>query len=855
MIQSYFIVTRLIIEKNSEMKKILLLMLSLAFIISCTNEKESGSTIGPVVDSSVSFKAFINQPSRATETAFESGDAISVFAINPTSPIISLAPSGNYADNVEYTYNGTGFTAGANAIKISEKNTIGLAYYAMYPYQRDASDYYKFSVSLNQTKYADYTASDLCTAYAEPTTADNVSLEFNHRMSCIVVKFYGKNISSKKIGVKLNNIYTSCYVDINSNTYKATGVKSNVTMGEQSSNTFQAIIVPQTVAYDQKFMTLTLNDKEYPLNLPSNVEFKSGKKATYEFEIEDDKVIAINGYITPWDTSADITEAEGIIEVTSGIGNYDAAYLTKYGYFCYNKNFGNTIDKDKKIYSSITYMPVGGAEFISLVSTQTDNIPNQLIANDGIVYFSFPNDSILELLFDDGKEIKMLDSIPYLKKDLINVSSTMGDAFKSSLANAASLLKKNRTENTVTKCYELFDNVSNEPYVKNEEIVDGISKGESGNYKFVETISVWDSDSVEDNICNTLSLWTGKATYKVGGSSCTLSGTIFCTSNAYNTYGTYGIICDADISKLSVGNAEYEGTGYQSETDLSYGVDFRGLKPNTTYYYKAFYKFNSSDHGNLVPKYGSPTDQIVYDTTIKSFTTGDNNLTVDVVMCIDVTGSMSNIINTVKNNAIAFYDLFENSCKEEGILLTGLNSQVIAFQDINNDGDNWIKVSPTYSLPDQKNNFNEFVNALYADDGGDIPESGLEALNMAFDKADWGVDDGYHRQVIILWTDAPYLVGSYYTSLTVDGLKTKWDKMPSGRRLILFAPYGTGYSNAGNWEVFDSWTNVIHESDLDKGFNNFSYILKSIIGELTSKAPARKPKAQVCETVDFRPNN
>ena len=171
-------------------------MLSLAFFVAC-GEKESGSSIEPAADSPVSFRAYINQPTRATETAFEKGDAISVFAVNPTSPIISLAPSGNYADNVEYVYNGTGFTASANAIKIGEKNTTGLAYYAMYPYQRDASDYYKFSVCLNQTKYAEYTASDLCTAYAGPTTDANVMLEFNHRMSCIVVKFYGKNIGSK----------------------------------------------------------------------------------------------------------------------------------------------------------------------------------------------------------------------------------------------------------------------------------------------------------------------------------------------------------------------------------------------------------------------------------------------------------------------------------------------------------------------------------------------------------------------------------------------------------------------------------------------------------------------------------
>lgn len=124
---------------------------------------------------------------------------------------------------------------------------------------------------------------------------------------------------------------------------------------------------------------------------------------------------------------------------------------------------------------------------------------------------------------------------------------------------------------------------------------------------------------------------------------------------------------------------------------------------------------------------------------------------------------------------------------------------------------------------------------------------------MAFSKTDWGADDGYHRQVIILWTDAPYLTGSY-SSVTVGELKSKWDAMPSGRRLILFAPYGNGYDNGGDWAVFDGWTNLIHESDLTSGFNNFDYILKSIIGELTSKAKARAAKAPVKENTYFRPN-
>lgn len=550
-----------------------------------------------------------------------------------------------------------------------------------------------------------------------------------------------------------------------------------------------------------------------------------------------------------------LQKAAGIIELKSGIANWDAAYLTKSGYFCYKKSASSTANK----YSSVAYMPADGSDIVDLVATKLDNIPTQMVTKNGILYFSFPNDSILELLYDDGKSVTMLDSIAYSRKDLLDlIAGKNGDAFKATLSATASLLKKKKANSTTgdamaDKYAGVFDKVSAEPYVQDDELVKDVTTSNTGNYEFTETIEGWYVDEISNSVCNTISLWTGKATFKVGGSSCTLSGTIWCPSNVYNEYGTYGILCDENPSKLIVGSAEYEGIGYQGEDDLSFGVDFRGFKPKTTYYYKAFYKFNTNDHGNIVPKYGNLTDDILYDTTVKSFTTGDNILTVDVAMCIDVTGSMSDIIYTVKRNAISFYDLFEQACVEEGIQLAALNAQVIAFRDKNEDY-NWLQISDTYSLPDQRSQYNDFVNGLRADGGGDTPESGLEALQTAFSKQDWGVDDGYHRQVVILWTDAPYLIGSY-SDITVTDLETQWNAMPSGRRLILFAPYGSNDYNGDSWGNLDGWTNLIHESDLYSGFNNFEYILKSIIGELTSKAKDAPAKAPVQEQTYFRPNN
>lgn len=559
---------------------------------------------------------------------------------------------------------------------------------------------------------------------------------------------------------------------------------------------------------------------------------------------------------TPTTQEGIIQSAEGIIEISDNIEGWTKAFLTKHGYFCYKNDI--SMDEDTTQYRSITFMSTNKTEFASIISTKETNIPTQMVTSNGVIYFSFPNDSILELLYDDGTNLTMLDSISYSKEDLLKLST--GDPFVSTLTTAASLMEKNKgaaaniANTLISKYSNIFSKVSQENYYEDNELVSKVERNTDGIFAFATYLYNWYWDNVNKKIINRLNLWTGKASYKVGGSSCTLSATIWCPAGNYNKYGTYGILCDKDPAKLNVQEAEYNGKGYQSLKDLSYSVDFRGFAPNTTYYYKAYYQFNDADHGNIVPKYGSTSDQIIYDNTIKSFKTGENILSVDVVMCIDVTGSMGGIINTVKKNAMDFYDLFKSTCDAEGIMLSGLTSQVIAFQDKNVDGDRWLKISPTYSLPEEKSSYNTFVSSLYADGGGDTPESGLEALNLAFEKSDWGTDDGYHRQVIILWTDAPYLDKAGYTDLTVDALKSKWDAMPSGRRLILFAPNGNSDFNGGDWRNLDGWTNLIHETNLTSGFHNFEYILESIIGELTSKVKPRKNAPVSTESYFFQPN-
>lgn len=470
-----------------------------------------------------------------------------------------------------------------------------------------------------------------------------------------------------------------------------------------------------------------------------------------------------------------------------------------------------------------------------------DGLPSQIVVGNNILYFNFLNDEVLELSLSNGTDYRYVTTVEYNKADMFKAIAD-GDYtyfFQTRLALVVYLLDNADIPAEYKEIVSMFKKMcylqlSKDPSSTLQDLIDNGLLDDDGNADFVKDITD-DFLVVVVKVRYSIVIWTGKASFKVGGTSCTLSGTIHCASPSFDQYGTYGIVCDKDPNKLSIEQAEYSGVGHQDGVSTHFDVDFRGLKANTTYYYRAYYKFNSADHGDLNFKYGDPNADIAYDSVVKEFTTGDNRLSVDVVMCIDVTGSMSGIINTVKQNALSFYDAFNNKCIENGIELETLNNKVIAFQDINVDGSRWWSESEFFSLPTQTAQFSTFVNNLYADGGGDTPESGLEALMGAFNALEDAVDDGYHRQVVILWTDAPYLSGSGYTDLTPEMVMDKWNTLSSGRRLILFAPDDCYDDNGGNWTVFDGKKNVIHSTSLSASFSDFGYILDSIIEELIGR--------------------
>jgi len=132
---------------------------------------------------------------------------------------------------------------------------------------------------------------------------------------------------------------------------------------------------------------------------------------------------------------------------------------------------------------------------------------------------------------------------------------------------------------------------------------------------------------------------------------------------------------------------------------------------------------------------------------------GEFAYNVDIVLCIDGTKSMGPFIEGVKNTAKNFPNKVTEAMAEVNWGISTLRVKVIVFRDCYNDGEKSIEISGFFTLPGQKNNFNNFISSIKTFGGGVESDSGLEAIALAM-KSDWNNDSERRRHLIALWTDS-----------------------------------------------------------------------------------------------------
>lgn len=194
---------------------------------------------------------------------------------------------------------------------------------------------------------------------------------------------------------------------------------------------------------------------------------------------------------------------------------------------------------------------------------------------------------------------------------------------------------------------------------------------------------------------------------------------------------------------------------------------------------------------------------------------------IDIVMCIDVTGSMQPIIDKVKANALNFYENFMIEMDAHGKRKDQVRIKVIAFGDYECD-EKPMEESRFFNLtvPEENTEFRNFVNGLEANGGGDLEENGLEAIAKAI-QSDWTATGSKRRHVILLFTDAGALelqkrsgCPKYPSDMprNLAELADWWSGLvPVGsfdatnsERFVLFAP------NASPWDEIAMWDNTWH---------------------------------------------
>ena len=200
---------------------------------------------------------------------------------------------------------------------------------------------------------------------------------------------------------------------------------------------------------------------------------------------------------------------------------------------------------------------------------------------------------------------------------------------------------------------------------------------------------------------------------------------------------------------------------------------------------------------------------------------GGQGYCVDIAMLIDATGSMSPIINEVKDNAMAFCTRFHEAMEAAGKNVDELRIKVIPFRDYAYDGAQAMEDSGFFSLPEQNDGFRNYVSSITAAGGGDEPESALEAMALAM-RSDWTTRGAKRRHVILVFTDASAVPlkesnrtkSDYYPkNMPADlaelgdmwsGCTQELGGMPDEKsaRLVLFAP------NVKPWCDMQVWNNV-----------------------------------------------
>ncbi|MFI3288078.1 MAG: fimbrillin family protein [Rikenellaceae bacterium] len=251
----------------------------------CTKE----DSLTPSSTNQVTFTSSISSATtKVTDTDFDSGDAISVYAKSGETLV---------AENVKYEYASSLFSSQSPIVPTGD----ALSFVAVYPYSTETALTQSFTVATDQSTEASYEASDLLSAVTEATTSTCPELTFYHSLSAIQL-----NITTlQTISEATINAIATASCNFETGEFTANGNIESITPLSKSEELHLAIVSPQTIEAGSKLIELTIEGTTYELTVNSSIELKSGYKYNCDVTVSGDNVY-FDGQIVPWEDGEEI---------------------------------------------------------------------------------------------------------------------------------------------------------------------------------------------------------------------------------------------------------------------------------------------------------------------------------------------------------------------------------------------------------------------------------------------------------------------------------------------------------------------------------------------------------------------
>lgn len=304
---------------NKLLNKCLYIAVVNIFLLACSTGAENGvddeptppQPEKPTVRIPIGISTYIT---RVTETAYESGDRIGLYVVNRNDDGShnELKPSGNYVDNMRYTYSYNTWTPDETVYWKDDKTCAD--FYLYYPYQAGHvnENPMVFKVEADQSDVNSYKKSDVIvgsTLNVAPSQT-TVHIASKHVMSRVVIAlkpgegFTDASLAASDVKVTLNVPAVSANIDLATGkvepimNYDGESLTMTPMTPYKDGNVYRAIVVPQQVA-QTNLIKVNVDGRDFLFSKAFN--FESGKSYTFNVTLAKESS-GLNATITGWDS-------------------------------------------------------------------------------------------------------------------------------------------------------------------------------------------------------------------------------------------------------------------------------------------------------------------------------------------------------------------------------------------------------------------------------------------------------------------------------------------------------------------------------------------------------------------------